>query len=360
MEDPLSPIELKEKEKVNPEPAKNIQKVNRIEIRNVEAAIVESGKLDKLVRKMAKQDMTLNRIARQLVDRAGLWKRSLKTKKEKENKDKFYRKVKSWNKKVCRVRQAEKATEEEKNLPTINTKPRHAHSKVAKSIQELVANADGENQQRIISICSHGNHNKKPCWLVTSEELAEKIKRLIDDSNQWVYVDSKKIVREDFIKKIHTYNEQQLMKRIGFKCQGEKKDCCDHPRGNRCLQKDRKTCGSVIKMSKIVQYLETSDKEIFTKDLLYKIITTYFQKNLNKKIAFCPNEACKWSTIGLIKEDNYGYGYNRRYYNWCGQHEQPDWHKMTCHCGNTFCDLCKKLHYHPGGDVCPGPIHLVK
>ena len=360
MEDP--PQQLKEKEKVDPSPEalpnrqNENQTVNRIKIHDVDTAIKEVTKLLALLDKMPTRDVNLYRILQKIDQLAHEWKRAPTNKKE-ECRKQFYKKVASWNRKVCRVRQAQNASPEEKNLPSINTKARHSHSQVAETIK-LVSGESGDSgdQKNIISICSHGNHNKKPCWLVTSEELSEKVKSMIDDETQWVYVPSKKINESDFIKNMHTHDTSKLQKRIGLKCPGEKKDCCDNPDSNKGLAKDRSTCGSIIKLSKIIQYMPRDDRNIFTTDQLLKMIMKTFLKQ--RKIVYCPKETCKWSKIGLFGNKNSGYWGN--HCKWCDKREDNFYHKIVCHCGINFCDLCMKQPYHQHNEICPGPPQVPK
>lgn len=279
--------------------------------------------------------------------------------KEKEIKrQKFLKAESNWNRHVSHLRQGKKTREWAKDLPSINTKTRHVHGNVQKLIDLGVDTSVGDEDPDVksISLCSHGSHNKKGCWLISPEYLPISIKTAFEDPDKWNFY--KPI--ETYLDKLDKLDVEKLSKLIALKCPILKTDICQQAlKGKEGYDENRKTCGALIKLSKILQLLPKDERQKYTRDRIFLLFMQIYVSR-GKRVYYCPDPSCVWSKTGLIKKphDHTKIPLNDTNARWCDFCETVHWvheHRIDCYCGKSFCYVCKMIPYHQY-QMCMGPI----
>lgn len=234
-----------------------------------------------------------------------------------------------------------------KSLPTINTKVHHSRGLVKEKLDEGfdTLNNDSENGEKSVSLCTHGNHIKKPCCVLRIETLIVLLETYFDEPEKWFLC---KIPSSFDLKT----NKSLLVKCLSLKCQQLPTEHCRSP-GD--------ICGARIPLQKLLQFLPTEERKKYTVERIYQLILKVSDFAFPGSVVYCQKNTCRYAELGIYKR---WHPHNNP---WSGiktiecvhckfSHGVHD-HKVTCPdkaCGTTFCAVCKISPYHDLS-VCQGP-----
>ena len=235
-----------------------------------------------------------------------------------------------------------------KSLPTINTKVHHSRGLVKEKLDSGfdTFNDDSENGEKSVSLCTHGNHIKKPCCVIRLGTLVMLLDTYFDDPEKW----SLGTIPSSFHLKT---NKSQLVKCFSLKCQQLPTEHCNST-GD--------ICGAKIPLKKLLQFLPREEREKYTVERIYKLALRISELTFPGSVVFCQRNGCRYAEFGIHKfihqkEKSTPWAINVIECVHCECTHDVHEHKVTCPdktCSTTFCAVCKMSPYH-SSSVCQGP-----